>query len=109
MSLLHLVHRSVVIKFTDAAKSQFPEPSYIFRLTGVDAMGFLQIQALNQGSAAGQETLEQPYWINKDFVREIHEVDLEKLKEALPPSGGADATPKPAKKKAAPKAKPLVS
>jgi hypothetical protein len=91
MSLLHLVHRSVVIKFSDAAKGQFPEPSSIFRLTGVDAMGFLQIQPLNQGEDV------QPYWINKDLVCEIHDLDLEKLKETLP----ADESPKPAKKKTA--------
>jgi hypothetical protein len=103
MSLLHLVHRSVVIKFSEAAKGQFPEPSYLFRLTGVDAMGFLQIQPLNQGTVTESET--QPYWINKDLVREIHEADLEKIKETLP----ASEAPKPAKKKAAPKTKPAAA
>ena len=76
MSLLHLVHKNVVIKFADAAKNQFnPETSYTFRLTGVDAMGFLQIQELKPG---GSEAASESYWINKDLVREIHELDLTK-------------------------------
>jgi len=34
MSLLHLVHKFVVIKFAEAARDQFnPEVSYAFRLT----------------------------------------------------------------------------
>ena len=90
MSLLHLVHKSVVIKFADAAKNQFnPETSYVFRLTGVDAMGFLQIQDLRQNSQAGHEAASEPYWINKDFVREIHEFDLAKVKEPLHFTGQA--------------------
>jgi hypothetical protein len=79
MSLLYLVHKNVTIKFADAAKNQFnPETSYTFRLTGVDAMGFLQIQDLKPGSHAGHETASEPYWINKDLVREIHELALAK-------------------------------
>ena len=88
MSLLHLVHKSVIIKFADAAKNQFnPETSYTFRLTGVDAMGFLQIQDVKPGSLAGREATAEPYWINKDLVREIHELDLAKVKETLPDNG----------------------
>jgi hypothetical protein len=76
MSLLHLVHKNVVIKFTDVAKNQFdPAASYAFRLTGVDGMGFLQVQALRAGESA-PETDGNAYWINKDLVREIYEVDL---------------------------------
>jgi hypothetical protein len=85
MSLLNLVHKNVVIKFADLAKNQFePEISYVFRLTGVDAMGFLHIQDLKPGAEAGHyETTSEPYWINKDIVREIHELNSAKFKEAL--------------------------
>ena len=45
MSLLNLLHQSVVLKFTDAAKPQYdPGTGYVFRLVGVDGMGFLQLQ-----------------------------------------------------------------
>lgn len=82
MSLLHLVHRNVVIKFADAAKNQFnPEAFYAFRLTGVDAMGFLLLQDLKPDAQGGHETVSEPYWLNKDFIREIHELDLAKVKE----------------------------
>jgi len=109
MSLLHLVHKSVVIKFGDAAKSQFPEASYVFRLTGVDAMGFLQIQGISPGS---HETGSAPYWINKDLVREIHELDLTKVKETLHYTGTASKPAKakaPAKEKSALKPKPALN
>jgi hypothetical protein len=100
MSLLHLIHKSVIIKFTDAAKNQFnPEISYVFRLTGVDAMGFLQIQDLQP------EVPSEPYWINKDLVREIHEYDLAKVKEAAKP----DKPKSPSKPKAAVKQKPALN
>jgi hypothetical protein len=90
MSLLHLVHKNVVIKFSDAAGEQFnPEVSYVFRLTGVDAMGFLQIQNLKPNGHAGHEAVSEPYWINKDLVREIHEFDLVKVKKALHYTGHA--------------------
>jgi len=93
MSLLHLIHKSVVIKFSDAAGEQFnPGASYVFRLTGVDAMGFLQIQDLKPG---GHETVSDPYWINKDLVREIHEFDSVKVKKGLHYTG---QPPKPVKK-----------
>jgi hypothetical protein len=82
MSLLHLVHRNVVIKFADASRNQFsPEAFYAFRLTGVDAMGFLQLQDLKPADHGGHETVSEPYWINKDFIREIHELDLAKVKD----------------------------
>ncbi len=81
MSLLHLVQKNVVIKFADVAKDQFnPEALYAFRLTGVDAMGFLQIQDLIADNPAAPETVAEPYWINKDLVREIREVDLATVK-----------------------------
>lgn len=100
MSLLHLIHKSVLIKFTDAAKNQFnPEISYVFRLTGVDAMGFLQIQDLQP------EVPSEPYWINKDLVREIHEYDLAKVKEASKP----EKVKFPSKPKAALKQKPALN
>jgi hypothetical protein len=115
MSLLNLVHKNVIIKFADAAKNQFnPEASYVFRLTGVDAMGFLHIQDSKPGSHAGQyEAASEPYWINKDLIREIHELDLAKVKETLPANGETtkpqaqtqidpvrrEVTPKPAKTK----------
>jgi hypothetical protein len=74
MSLLHLVHQSVAIKFGDCAKSQFdPDASYAFRLTGVDGMGFLQVQDLVEGT---YDTSGEPYWINKDLIRELRQVDL---------------------------------
>jgi len=89
MSLLHLLHRSVVLKFAESASYQFkPEASYAFRLTGVDAMGFLQIQDLRAGSA-GPEVASEPYWINKDLVREIHEFDLVTIREKLQYTGPA--------------------
>jgi hypothetical protein len=97
MSLLHSVHKNVVIKFSEAAKNQFnPEASYVFRLTGVDGMGFLQIQALKPGGHAGPEAGSEPFWINKDLVREIRELDLAKVKETLLYTG---QTTKPAKAK----------
>jgi len=101
MSLLHLVHKNVIIKFADAARNQFdPEASHVFRLAGVDAMGFLQIQDLKPGGHAGHETVSEPYWINKDLVREIHELDLAKVKEL---------TPKPDKAKSPRKQKAVLN
>jgi hypothetical protein len=89
MSLLHLVHKSVVIKFSDAAKSQFnPEVAYAFRLTGVDGMGFLQVQELRAGTE-GAEVASDAYWINKDLVREIHEAELASTTLAFSYSGKA--------------------
>jgi len=119
MSLLYLVQKNVVIKFSDAAKNQFnPDAFYAFRLTGVDAMGFLQLQDLKPAAPAGHETVAEPYWINKDFVREIHELDLAKVKDlqyngqsSKPqmelPVEQVDA-PKPAKAKLPSKAKTVL-
>ena len=90
MSLLHLVHKSVFIKFAEAAKSQFnPETSYAFRLTAVDAMGFLCLQELKHDTQAGHEAAAEPYWINKDLIREIHEVDP--TAKVTPPTHGQSA------------------
>jgi hypothetical protein len=98
MSLLHLVHKNIVIKFTDTAKSQFnPEASYAFRLTGVDAMGFVQIQDLIAEGDASPEPVSDAYWINKDLIRELRELDLSKTKETLTYTGVA--IPKPVKAK----------
>jgi len=94
MSLLDLVHKSVFIKFAESAKNHFnPETSYVFRLTAVDAMGFLRIQELKPDAHAGHETASQPYWINKDLIREIHEVDSTKAKEVSHDNGHAAKTP----------------
>jgi hypothetical protein len=104
MSLLHLVNKNVIIKFADVAKSQFnPEASYAFRLTGVDAMGFLQIQDLIAGHPAAPETSAEPYWINKDLVREIREGDLTAVKETVLYTGvSVKPQPEPAKPQAEP-------
>ncbi len=97
MSLLNLVHQSVVIRFTDAAKLPYDSASgYVFRLTGVDAMGFLQIQDLRVGPDAEHETISEPYWINKDLVREIHEYASATGKDSLKFTGvAAKRTPPP--------------
>ena len=122
MSLLYLVHKNVVIKFADTAKNQFnPEAFYAFRLVGVDAMGFLQLQDLKPGAQAAHETVAEPYWINKDFVREIHELDLAKVKDlqfngqSLKPkieipaeAIQQEAPPKPAKAKLPAKSKSVL-
>ena len=117
MSLLHFVHRNIVIKFSETTHFK-PEALYAFRLTGVDGMGFLQIQDLNPA----HELTSEPYWINKDLVREIHEIDLAKTKlpilflgkvveptpvETSPTATDLETAPKPAKK-AAPKAKSVL-
>ena len=94
MSLLHLIHKTVILKFSDTAKNSFnPEASYAFRLTGVDAMGFLQIQGLKPGNPSAPETDAEPYWINKDIVREIHELDLATTKETITYTGKAAKAP----------------
>ena len=95
MSLLHLVHKNVVIKFADIAKNQYnPETAYAFRLTGVDGMGFLQIQDLKPSETEVAETASDAYWINKDIVRELHEVDLATTKVAFAYTGkAAKSTP----------------
>jgi hypothetical protein len=111
MSLLNLIDQSVVLKFTEAAKPQFdPGAGYVFRLTGVDAMGFLQIQDLRRAHNDEHETISEPYWINKDLVREIHAYVSAVGKEALkftghvakpvvPKAANRDGAPKPPKKK----------
>jgi hypothetical protein len=125
MSLFNLIHKNVIIKFTDTAKNQFiPEASYVFHLTGVDGMGFLQIQDLKPGTNAGPETASEPYWINKDFVREIHEFNSAAVKGTLLYTGQAtkpqaakaavdqvrrEVAPKPAKAKAPAKPKPVLN
>ena len=96
MSLIHLVHKNVIIKFSDVARSPFnPEAAYAFRLTGVDGMGFLQIQDLKPGETEIAETASEAYWINKDIIREIHEVDLVTTKTRIVYTGKA-AKPAPA-------------
>jgi len=108
MSLLNLVHRNVIIKFTDAAKNQFnPEASYVFRLTGVDAMGFLHIQDLKPGSHATYETASEPYWINKDNIREIHDFDPAKVKGTLLYNGHVAKPKAEAQTKADPQIDPV--
>jgi hypothetical protein len=123
MSLFNLIHKSVVIKFSDTAKDQFdPTASYVFRLTAVDAMGFLEIQNLKPGHDGAHESVAAPFWINKDFVRELREFHPETAKgvvfsgkpakpQAKKPidQAPAQATPKPAKPKAPAKPKPVLS
>jgi len=113
MSLLYLVHKRVIIKFSDAAKDQFEsEAFYAFRLTGVDAMGFLQIQGINPGTHAGHEAVSEPYWINKDLVREIRELDSAKVKEKIHYTGATSKLAKakaPAQAKSALKPKPALA
>jgi len=128
MSLLHLVHKNVVLKFSDAAKAPFQaEASFAFRLTGVDGMGFLQVHELAKVGASS-EPIGEAFWINKDLVREIHEFDLVKDKASLTYTGkapapapviagadaaGRDVAPKPAKikvpKKSVLKQKPVFN
>ena|ERR1700677_3040996 len=106
MSLLHLVHKSVVIKFFDSALPTFKsEISYVFRLSGVDAMGFLLLQDLKPGVDSGHEVASEPYWINKDLVREIHELDLARHKGPLH-YAHSETKLKPAAKPVEPVAKP---
>jgi hypothetical protein len=84
MSLFNLIHKSVVIKFSDTAKDQFdPTASYVFRLTAVDGMGFLEIQNLKPGHDGAHETVAAPFWINKDFVRELREFHPEIAKDVV--------------------------
>ena len=108
MSLLNLLHQSVVLKFTDSAKPQFDSATgYVFRLTGVDGMGYLQIQDLRIGPDEEHETISEPYWINKDLVREIHDFTSALNKDALKFAGAAAprALPKPSlNREVAPKA-----
>jgi len=105
MSLFNLIHKSVVIKFSDAAKDRFdPAASYVFRLTAVDGMGFLEIQDLKAGAGGAHETASEPRWINKDLVLEIHEFNPALAKGVLftgPPA-------KPGKPKAPVKQKPVL-
>jgi hypothetical protein len=98
MSLLNLLHQSVVLKFADAAKPEYePGTGYVFRLVGVDAMGFLQLQDLRLSEDEEHETISEPYWINKDLVLAIHDYASTIGKDSLKFSGGAAA---PAPKKA---------
>ena len=96
MSLLHLVHKNVVLKFSEPAKPYNADATYAFRLTGVDGMGFLQIQELSLTGDAAPETASEAFWINKDVVREIHEYDLIKDKSKLTYTGKAAPAPTPA-------------
>jgi hypothetical protein len=96
MSLLYLVHHNVVLKFSSAAPTPFTtEASYVFRLTGVDGMGFLQVQELSVTGDAAPEPVGDAYWINKDIVREIHGFDSTKDKTSLTYTGKAPVAPTP--------------
>jgi hypothetical protein len=117
MSLLHLLHQSVVLKFTEAAQPQYdPGTGYVFRLVGVDGMGFLQLQDVRLTANEEHETISEPYWINKDLVLAIHDYVSATGKESLKFSGGAAAptkpvnhqSPAPAKAKRPAKAKTAV-
>jgi len=74
MSLFNLIHKSVVIKFGDCAAPKFdPTIPQVFRLTGVDGMGFVEIQNIKLGVEASHEPTSEPYWVNKDLIMELHE------------------------------------
>jgi hypothetical protein len=111
MSLLHLVHQTLAIKFTETAKDQFdPTVAYAYRLTGVDAMGFLQLQDLRLGAdGLAHETASESFWINKDFIRELREfatvVDKKSVRfTGLPAKVEAPKTPiSPMSREVAPK------
>ena len=120
MSLFNLTHKSVVIKFSDSTKNQFdPTFSYIFRLTGVDGMGFLKIQDVKPGTDGRHETTSEPYWINKDLILELREFTPTNASnvrfsgqplKTVGPKGTVDASvTKAPKAKAAPKTKIAVS
>jgi hypothetical protein len=125
MSLLYLVNQSVAIKFTESAKEQYdPTISYAFRLIGVDGMGFFQLAELRLLADGTHENASEPFWINKDYVRELQEFQYVKAKasvrftglpakveapKATPVNGAPrDVTPKPAKKTAL-KPKPALN
>jgi hypothetical protein len=120
MSLLNLLHQSVVLKFAEAAKPEYePGTGYVFRLVGVDAMGFLQLQDLRLAADEEHETISEPYWINKDLVLAIHDYVSAVGKDSLKFSGGVAAlkpkqvavnheSPAPAKGKRVTKAKAAV-
>lgn len=108
MSLFNLTHKSVVLKFGECAKPQFdPTATYIFRLTGVDGMGFLEIQEVRLGADGLHETTGDPFWINKDLVLAIHEFSESKVFENLRFSGPPVVTKaaRTARMKAGPKSK----
>ncbi len=108
MSLFNLIHKSVVMKFGDCAKPQFdPSAAYVFRLTAVDGMGFLEIQDVRLGADGAHETVGTAFWINKDLVLELREFSEGKVFENLRFSGPPlpMKVAKPAKPKAAPKTK----
>ena len=122
MSLFNLIHKSVVFKFTDSAQDRFdPKASYVFRLTAVDGMGFLEIQDLKLGLDGAHETTGTPFWINKDLVREMREFQPEtakgslftgqpaKLAQKTTDQASRVATPKPAKAKAPAKSKSVLT
>jgi len=103
MSLFNLIHKDVIIKFADSANDHFdPAVSHVFRLTGVDAMGFLQVQHVKPN----HEAVSEPYWINKDLIREIHELHPATAKGTLRYTG---TTSKAAKAKTAAKPKPVLN
>ncbi len=88
MSLFNLIHKSVVIKFADGAAPKFDSTTpYVFRLTAVDGMGFLEIQNLKLGVEGSHEPTSEPYWINKDIVLELHEFKPETDKGSIKFSG----------------------
>ena len=84
MSLFNLIHKSIVIKFSETAAPKFePTVHYVFRLTAVDGMGFLEIQDLKLAKDGAHETAGEPYWINKDLILEIYEFKPETAKTNL--------------------------
>jgi hypothetical protein len=97
MSLFNLIHKSVVLKFAEAAKPQFdPSTAYVFRLTAVDGMGFLEIQEVRLTTDGAHETTGAPFWVNKDLVLELHEHSEDKVFANLRFSGPTVKAAKPA-------------
>jgi hypothetical protein len=110
MSLFNLIHQSVVIKFSDLAKPLFDSnTSYVFRLTAVDGMGFLEIQEIKLGADGTHETTgSAPFWVNKDLVLELRAYDTAKTQPNVVFSGKSTPPAKATKPKPAPKPKPAA-
>ncbi len=108
MSLFNLIHKSVVLKFGDCAKPTFDSSvAYVYRLTAVDGMGFLEIQEVRLGADGAHEPVGTAFWLNKDLIVELHEFSEGKIFENLRFSGPPlpMKVAKPAKPKAASKTK----
>jgi hypothetical protein len=118
MSLFNLIQQSVVVKFADSAKPLYDSSaSLVYRLTGVDGMGFLELQQVRIGADGQHEGVGTPVWVNKDLVLELEAFGTGKTfpnlrfsgptlkaKPATDSANGAIKAPKPRSVK--PKASP---